>query len=203
VTLLEAPEPPARLPSNSLSPESIARLVSAATVEATLAVELAVEPEVLPVRAAVPAALAAATVLAVEAAVEALNRPYRAEAWLLLLTLPIDIRLPVATAGIKVVDRDSQNFSARRHVAGAPHAGGDVPDGSGLDRRSGKYEVLKCSYGRAMPLRLSVSPGRPPEQCRVLPHPTKVSWTASSASARESRSRRAALTSFCRSIAMT
>lgn len=37
VTLLEAPEPPPRLPSNSLLSDSIARLVSAATAEAVLA----------------------------------------------------------------------------------------------------------------------------------------------------------------------
>jgi hypothetical protein len=43
VTLLEAPEPPSRLPSISLLADSVARLVSAATVEAVLAVKLAVE----------------------------------------------------------------------------------------------------------------------------------------------------------------
>jgi hypothetical protein len=47
VTLLEAPEPPPRLPSNSLLVDSVARLVSAATVEAMLAAGLAVELEVL------------------------------------------------------------------------------------------------------------------------------------------------------------
>jgi hypothetical protein len=89
VTLLEAPEPPSRLPSNSLSPDSVARLVSATTIEATLAVELAVEFEVLPVLAVVLAGVAVAAVFAAEAALDALKRLYRAG---LLLTLPIDIR---------------------------------------------------------------------------------------------------------------
>ena len=40
VTLLEAPELPSRLPSNSLLPDSVTRRVSAATVAATFAVEL-------------------------------------------------------------------------------------------------------------------------------------------------------------------
>jgi hypothetical protein len=75
VTLLEAPEPPSRLLSNSLSPDSVARLVSAATVEATVDVELAVELEALGVLLA-----AAATVFCAEAALDALNRLYRAEA---------------------------------------------------------------------------------------------------------------------------
>jgi len=57
VTLLEAPEPPSRLPSNSLSPDSVIRLVSAATVDATVAVELAVEGGVLPAPAPVLDAL--------------------------------------------------------------------------------------------------------------------------------------------------
>jgi hypothetical protein len=60
VTLLEAPEPPPRLPSNSLLADSVARLVSAATVEAMLAAGLAVELEVLFGPAAVLAGVAAA-----------------------------------------------------------------------------------------------------------------------------------------------
>jgi hypothetical protein len=96
VTLLEAPEPPSRLPSNSLLADSVARLVSAATVEAMLAVELAVELEVLPVLAAVPAGVAAATVFFAEAALDALKRLDTAAAWL-LPTLPIDIMAPIAT----------------------------------------------------------------------------------------------------------
>jgi hypothetical protein len=63
VTLLDAPEPPSRLSSNSLSPDSVARLVSAATVEATLPVELAVELEVPLVPAPVSAEVAAVAVL--------------------------------------------------------------------------------------------------------------------------------------------
>ena len=94
MTLLEAPELPSRLPSNSLSPDSVARLVSAATVEATLAVKLTMELGVLPVLAGVLAEVAAATVPVAEAALEALKRLDRAEAWLLLLTLPIDIMTP-------------------------------------------------------------------------------------------------------------
>jgi hypothetical protein len=56
VTLLEAPEPPPRLPSNWLLADSVARLVSAATVEARLAVELALGPTVLLALAGVAAA---------------------------------------------------------------------------------------------------------------------------------------------------
>ena len=85
MTLLEAPKPPSRLPSNSLLADSLARLVSAANVEAVLAVELAVELELL---------LALATELAGVAA-----------AWLLML--PIVIMVPIATAGIRGIGRDS------------------------------------------------------------------------------------------------
>jgi hypothetical protein len=90
VTLLEAPEPPPRLPSNSLLADSVARLVSAATVEVMLAVKLVVELEVLLVFAAVLAGVAVATEFAAEAALDALKRLDTAEAWL-LPTLPIDI----------------------------------------------------------------------------------------------------------------
>ncbi len=75
MTLLEAPEPPFRLLSNSLSPDSVARLVSAATVEARLDVEPAVEFEVALVLAAVLAAVDAA-----EAALDPLRRLYSAAA---------------------------------------------------------------------------------------------------------------------------
>jgi hypothetical protein len=54
VTLLEAPELASRLPSNSLFADSVARLVSAASVDAMLDVELAVELDVLLVLPAVP-----------------------------------------------------------------------------------------------------------------------------------------------------
>jgi hypothetical protein len=108
VTLLEAPEPPSRLPSNSLLADSVARLVSAATVEATLAVELAVELEVPLALAPVLAKVAAATVFAAEDALDALKRLDRAEAW--LLTLPIDIMTLIATAGIRGIGRDSVNL---------------------------------------------------------------------------------------------
>jgi hypothetical protein len=77
VTLLEAPEPPSRLPSNWLLADSVARLVSAATVEAVFAFKLAVELGL--------------------------------KAWL-LLTLPIDIMTPIATAGIRAIGRDSKNL---------------------------------------------------------------------------------------------
>ena len=72
VTLLEAPDPASRLPSNWLSADSLARLVSAATVETMLAVAPAVELELL-VLAVVPK-VAGAT----------------------LLMLPIDIMVPIA-----------------------------------------------------------------------------------------------------------
>ena len=107
MTLLEAPEPPSRLPSISLLADSVARLVSATTIEATLAVELAVEFEVLPVLAVVLAGVAVAAVFAAEAALDALKRLYRAG---LLLTLPIDIMAPIATAGIRAIGRDSKNL---------------------------------------------------------------------------------------------
>ena len=85
MTLLEAPKPPSRLPSNSLLADSLARLVSAAIVEAALAVKLVVELEVLLALAAVLAGVAAA--------------------WLLML--PIVIMVPIATAGIRGIGRDS------------------------------------------------------------------------------------------------
>ena len=90
MTLLEAPALPSRLPSNWLLADSVARLVSAATVEALLAVELAVELEMLLV-------LAAAGVAAAR----------------LLLTLPIDIMIPIATAGIRDIGWESNNLSGR------------------------------------------------------------------------------------------
>jgi hypothetical protein len=76
VTLLEAPEPPSRLPSNSLSLDAVARLVSAATVDAVLAAELAIELELPP---ALAAALAAAVVavFSADAALAAPKRLYR------------------------------------------------------------------------------------------------------------------------------
>jgi hypothetical protein len=98
VTLLEAPKPPSMLPSNSLLADSLARPVSAATVEAVLAVKLAVEFEVL--------LALAATVFSAEAALDALKRLDTAVAWLLLM-LPIDIMAPTATAGIRAIGRDS------------------------------------------------------------------------------------------------
>jgi hypothetical protein len=109
VTLLEALEPPSMLPSNSLSPDSVARLVNAAIVEATPAVELAVELEVLLVLAVVFAEVAAAAVFAAAAALEALKRLYRAEAWL-LPTLPIDITTSIAVARIRAIGRGSKHL---------------------------------------------------------------------------------------------
>jgi hypothetical protein len=98
VTLLEAPDPPFRLPSNSLLADSVARLVSAAIVEAMLGDELAAELDVLLVIAGVPGVAAA---------------------WL-LLTLPIDIMVPITTAGIRVVGRDSNNLSRMFCSAACP-----------------------------------------------------------------------------------
>jgi hypothetical protein len=115
VTLLDAPEPPSRVPSNSLSPDSVARLVSAATVAARLAVELGLEV----LLAATPAALAAAAVFSADAALDALRRLDRAEAWPLLM-LPIDIVTPIASAGTRAIGRDSQNL---RRLDRLPPAG--------------------------------------------------------------------------------
>ncbi len=136
MTLLEAPEPPSRLPSNSLLPDSITRLVSAATVEPTPAVELAVEFEVLLVLVAVPAGVAAATVFAAEAALDALKRLYRAEAWL-LPTLAIDIMTPIAAAGTRGIGGNSKNFrgtlswhDARKRPESRQGAGGSGMRGS-------------------------------------------------------------------------
>jgi hypothetical protein len=85
VTLLEVLEPPSRLPNNSLFADSVARLVSAATVEAVL--------------------------------VEVLLAPAAdAEGWL-LATLPIDIMVPIATAGIRGIGRRSNNL---RRILDAP-----------------------------------------------------------------------------------
>ena len=80
MTLLEAPGPPFRLPSNSLLADSVARLISAATVEATPDVSPAVELEVLLALAPVPAAVAAAALFCAEAALDALKRLDSAEA---------------------------------------------------------------------------------------------------------------------------
>jgi hypothetical protein len=107
VTPLEAPEPPSRLPSNSLSPDSVARLVSAATIEAMLAVEPAVELEVPLVLAVVLAGIAAAAAFAAEAALDALTRLYRAG---LLLTLPIDIMTSIAIARTRAIGRGLRNL---------------------------------------------------------------------------------------------
>jgi hypothetical protein len=82
VTLLDAPELASRLPSNSLLADSVASFVSAATVEAMLAVEVAV--------AAVLAGVAAAG---------------------MLVTLPIDIIVPIAAGAIRFIGRISQNLS--------------------------------------------------------------------------------------------
>ena len=78
MTLLEAPELPSRLPSNSLLVDSVARLVSAATVEAVFVEVLLVLADVL---------------------------TGVAEAWL-LLTLPIDIIAPIVTVGIRGIGRN-------------------------------------------------------------------------------------------------
>jgi hypothetical protein len=71
VTLSEGPELPSRLLSNSLSPDSVARLVSAATVEVALDAELAFDIAFV---ALVSAAAAAAAVLFADAALAALRR---------------------------------------------------------------------------------------------------------------------------------
>jgi hypothetical protein len=73
VTLLDAPEPPPRPASNSLLADSVARLVSAATVEVRLAAEPVAELDPLPALVAVLGGFATA--------------------WLLLM-LPIDIIVP-------------------------------------------------------------------------------------------------------------
>jgi len=72
VILLEAPEPPYKLVSNSLFPDAVARLVKAETVDATLAGELDVP--VVPV-------------------LDELERLDNAEDWLVPM-LPIDIMSP-------------------------------------------------------------------------------------------------------------
>lgn len=99
MTLLEAPAPPAKRPSNSLLADAVARLVSAATAETALAVEPPADGVALPL-AAVPAA---ATVFAAEAALAVLKRVDSAEAWA-LLRLPIDMMTP---------DRDGSNQGCR------------------------------------------------------------------------------------------
>jgi hypothetical protein len=95
--LLEAPDPASRLPSNSLLADSAARLVSAATVETMLAVELTVELDMLLELAAVPEFAATR----------------------LLLTLPIDIMIPIATAAIWVIGRDLRNLRTITRPAAA------------------------------------------------------------------------------------
>jgi len=125
VTLVGAPEPPSMLPSNSLSADSVARLVSAATVEATLVVEPLVELALLLVLV-LAGPLAAATPLpAPEAALYAPRTLYRPEAWL-LPTLPMDMMPPIGTAGARAIGRSWKNlkkvfrrlFSRERRCAG-------------------------------------------------------------------------------------
>jgi hypothetical protein len=91
VTLLEAPEAPSRLPSSSLSADSVARLVSAATVEATFAGRFTAE-------LALPLVLAAA-----------LGEAARPAAWL-LLTLPTDKMTPIGTATAPLIGREAKNL---------------------------------------------------------------------------------------------
>ncbi len=91
MTPLEAPALPPRPASNSLLPDAVARLVSAATVEATVAAELAVETE---------AALVEPE-LAAEAELEVLNRLDSEGAWLLLI-LPIDIMTSTGFAASRI-----------------------------------------------------------------------------------------------------
>jgi len=110
VTLLEALEFPSKLLSNSLSPDSLTRLVSAATVDAKLVEEPALEPAPPLVPAAAPLeAAAAAAVFCAEAALDALKRADRAEA-LVLPILPIDIMASVANSGIRCIGRGTENL---------------------------------------------------------------------------------------------
>jgi hypothetical protein len=99
VTLLDAPEPPFKLASNSLLPDAVARVVSAATVEATLAVELAATVAVL----LAPAAAGEAAFCA-EAALAALKRLDSTDDCPLPM-LPIDIMFPSANPVILVIGR--------------------------------------------------------------------------------------------------
>lgn len=80
----------------------MARLVSAATVEARLAAEPAVEFDPLLEPASAAAVFSAA-------ALDALKRLYRDEVWL-LLTLPIDIVTPIAIARSRAIGRDLRNL---------------------------------------------------------------------------------------------
>jgi hypothetical protein len=99
--LLEAPEPPSRLVSNSLSPDAVARLVRAATVDVTFDVE----PALLLVLAL------AAAVCCAEAALDVLKRLDRAELWPPVMP-PIDIiisRSPTVRSG--VIGRESGDLN--------------------------------------------------------------------------------------------
>ncbi len=95
VALVDAPEPPSRLPSNWLSADSVARLVSAATVDARLAVRF-------------PAELALLLVL--EAVLAEVARPAAG----LLLTLPIDTMTPVGTATVRVIGLGAEELEEER-----------------------------------------------------------------------------------------
>jgi hypothetical protein len=78
---------------SSLSPDSVARLVKSAIVDATLVAEFAIELETPLEFDPALAVAAAAAALAADAALEAPNRLYRDAAWP-APTLPIDIKHP-------------------------------------------------------------------------------------------------------------
>jgi hypothetical protein len=64
------------------------------------------------------AAVAVATVLETEAALDAFRRLDSAEAWL-LLTLPIDIVVPINTVGKRGIGRDFKNLKSFSAGVGA------------------------------------------------------------------------------------
>ncbi len=133
VTLLDALEPPFNPASNSLLPDSVAKVVSAATVEATLAVELAATLAVL---LAPLAEDAAAAVFCAEAAPVALNRLDNNEDCPLPM-LPIDIMIPPADPGHRVIGRHSKNLKPT-FCCGAPIAN--------VRQRTDSYRIVDTSY---------------------------------------------------------
>ena len=118
MTLLEALEFAPKLLSNSLSPDSVTRLVSAATVDAKL-VEEPVPELWLPLVPAVAALEAAAAVFWADAALDALKRADRAEA-LLLPILPIDIMASDRDPWIQAYRPVGRKLEARG-LAQSPH----------------------------------------------------------------------------------
>ena len=130
MTLLEAPEAPSRLPSSSLSADSVARLVSAATVEATFAGRFTAE-------LALPLVLAAV-----------LGEAARPAAWL-LLTLPTDKMTPIGTATAPLIGREAKNLRRNGRITTRRRRPVVAPDRPGPRAASLRRSQTSPATGRS------------------------------------------------------